>query len=405
MVLAGAADALADQAIENAADVFIYALPLYEMSRVRRRALAGRAKSNTLYHARALADARSRAVTTPNTDTLYSTAWIDLSAGPVEITLGAAAGRYQSVALMDLYSNNFAVLHPSGEPRSVTLRHGEGAECLASPTREVWLLARTYAAGAADLDPAHGAQHTIRLTAPSIETPTAPLLEPAVKADPATVFAAMATLVRDNPLPAEDQPIRDAIARLGPMPSPAVLQAGRAAAMTRLRALRATERNGWRYPHKDLADFGRDYVYRAQVAIGGLAALPVSEAIYLSWMGQPVTGNRGYRLRVPGQGLFEPGGFWSLTLYEPDGAGGLYFYDNPERGYAIKSGSRDLARGSDGSVEIVMSHVRPDGHGANWLPAPEGAFSAVFRTYLPTEAFRSGALTLPEIVAVQPFAR
>jgi hypothetical protein len=40
-------------------------------------------------------------------------------------------------------------------------------------------------------------------------------------------------------------------------------------------------RNGWSFPRFSLGDFGEDYDYRAAVALGGLAALPRVEAMYL----------------------------------------------------------------------------------------------------------------------------
>ena len=56
-------------------------------------------------------------MTTPNNDTLYSTTQLDLSAGPVTITVPASGDRYLSLALMDAYTNNFAILgHPDHGP-------------------------------------------------------------------------------------------------------------------------------------------------------------------------------------------------------------------------------------------------------------------------------------------------
>ncbi len=57
-----------------------------------------------------LADHASRAVTTPNNDTLYSTAFLDLTQGPVTLTVPATGARYWSAAVMDMFTNNNAVL-------------------------------------------------------------------------------------------------------------------------------------------------------------------------------------------------------------------------------------------------------------------------------------------------------
>ncbi|MFT2603996.1 DUF1214 domain-containing protein, partial [Escherichia coli] len=78
--------------------------------------------------------------------------------------------------------------------------------------------------------------------------------------------------------------------------------------------------DGWSYPERHLGNFGDDYLYRAQIALGALAALEPAEATYLMCNsdadGRPLDGNSRYRLR------FEPGqappakAFWSLTMYE-----------------------------------------------------------------------------------------
>ena len=73
-----------------AREAWIYALPLVEVATTRQRGQALGHGMGVFVHVRNLANHRHRAVTTPNNDTLYSTAQLDLSAGPVTITLPAA---------------------------------------------------------------------------------------------------------------------------------------------------------------------------------------------------------------------------------------------------------------------------------------------------------------------------
>ena len=68
-----------------ARDAFIYTLPLIEVATTRQRGMGLGQRMGAFTHVRNLATAKHRAVTTPNTDTLYSTAHVDLSAGPVTI--------------------------------------------------------------------------------------------------------------------------------------------------------------------------------------------------------------------------------------------------------------------------------------------------------------------------------
>lgn len=410
---AGAAGVGADDPrVVAAASVFIYALPLYEIARTRGRGLVAGQRINQFSHGRALSDARSRWVTTPNVDTLYSVIWLDLGAGPVEIDLPPPSGRYVSLALMDAFSNNFAVLHPEDPgsaritvagPQGGTAASG-GRTLIAAPTREVWALVRIYVAGEADLDAAHGVQDAFRIAGSSVAAPAEQPLPLAVRGDPAQVFAVMAALVRANPKPPEDRSILEALEALGLAPgataAPAdVLDAGRAAVLVQMRGFARARVGDWFYPKDDLGDFGQDYLYRAQVAIGGLAALPVREALYLSAAaGQGALFQGGaWRLRFPADAPPPAGAFWSLTLYEPDGTGGLYFFDNPERIYAIKNLDPGFRRAADGSATITIAPQRPTDPDVNWLPAPEGRFALIFRAYRPGAALLDRSYRLPPV--------
>jgi hypothetical protein len=62
-----------------ARDAYLYVLPLLEMAATRDRLLSRGAAQNVIYHRRDLADSSSRSVTSPNNDTLYSAAWLDLT--------------------------------------------------------------------------------------------------------------------------------------------------------------------------------------------------------------------------------------------------------------------------------------------------------------------------------------
>ena len=55
------------------------------METVRTRLIANGGAQNTIYARRMLADHTSRGVTSPNNDTLYASAWLDLPQGPVTV--------------------------------------------------------------------------------------------------------------------------------------------------------------------------------------------------------------------------------------------------------------------------------------------------------------------------------
>ena len=162
-----------------------------------------------------------------------------------------------------------------------------------------------------------------------------------------------------------------------------------------------TPQQGWIYPKADLGDFGQDYAYRASVALLGLGALPLQEAVYVFGAGDAETpqrydGNGHYTIRFPPGQLPPARAFWSVTLYQPADNGNLFFYDNDQNRYAIGDRTAGLVYDADGALTLHIGHADPGGQAsANWLPAPAGPFTLVFRGYLPDASLVDGAYRLP----------
>src|SRR5690349_24044475 len=84
----------------------IYLFPVYEMYRTRWQGTVNEAnplrqRLNRFRHIAQLADHRTRGVTTPNNDTFYSSAWLDLSE-PMFLTVPPVGDLYYSYAFLDL---------------------------------------------------------------------------------------------------------------------------------------------------------------------------------------------------------------------------------------------------------------------------------------------------------------
>src|ERR1700754_4708749 len=118
------------------------------MSRPRDR-LRCVAPPNKMINNSRLATPAARTVVGPNNDTLYSTAWLDLRAGPVVLGVPAVADRYYGFQFLDLYTNTirdigtrttgpkagrFAVVGPGWRGRLPA-----GVTRIDAPTPEVWL--------------------------------------------------------------------------------------------------------------------------------------------------------------------------------------------------------------------------------------------------------------------------
>jgi hypothetical protein len=150
-----------------------------------------------------------------------------------------------------------------------------------SPTRWVWLLIRILIDGEADRSTANALQDAIGLT--GLSRPHPP--RQATREAPWDLFVtALQALLIENPPPAEDLVFFDRIARLGLGPEGgfdaarfsasdiARIEAGLAKARASVIGKRSGNvRDGWIYPRSNLGAFGQDDLFRAQVAVGGLA--------------------------------------------------------------------------------------------------------------------------------------
>jgi hypothetical protein len=310
-------------------------------------------------------------------------------------------------------------------------------ELVRAPTNSVWLLGRILVDGPDDLPSVRALQGKTLLETPDmrnerriLETeelmrqrsvlPPQPVADwPAPnRADPFDLFQVGMQALGESPLGERDRAAIESFADLKLRPGRkfdvrafseserAAIQGGIADAPAEIRS--AARRygkvvNGWSYPEGNLGNFGDDYLYRAVVALTGLAALETAEATYLTCNtdegGRPLDGKSGYVLR------FEPGNlppakaFWSLALYEVTPESRAFFTDNPLGRYAIGDRTKGLKKGADGSLEIYLQHERPAaGKESNWLPAPEsGPVRLVLRAYEPHLALLDGRYRVPPV--------
>jgi hypothetical protein len=403
-----------------AREAWLYVLPLIEVANADIMGLRADTAPNTLVHVRDLVDHRFRDITTPNNDTLYSTAKIDLSQGPVSLTLPASGERYLSLALMDAYTNNFAILgtRTTGPDGGVFTLIGPneqargGAGELRAPTNQVWALARVLIDGPEDLEAARAVQSGLSIQGPE----AAPPPKPASRRDPwPAYFASAAQLLAANPPPATDRAILRRIAPLGltdgfdagrfSEAEAAQIEAGVAEAVHDARRGGlggASFVDGWSYPNSALGDFGQQYGFRAAVALSGLAALPPVEAMYMRARGHLpralFDGTRMWRLHFAADRMIPVDGFWSLTLYEPTDDGQYFFADNRLSRYSIGDRTAGLTHNADGSLDIWIGAESPgEGLEGNWLPAPAGPFALFMRAYMPRAELRGGRYRLPPV--------
>ena len=415
---------------------FQFAFPVYEMMRTRANAVkaaeaAGTTIVNNFIARTTLADASTREVTTPNNDTLYASAWLDLSGGPVVLTMPALPKRYHSAALMDLFTDNTSVLGTradGGKGGNVLIagpawrgQGPEGVPIVRAGTNDTWLLVRVVVHGPDDLVNAADAIKQFELKPGAGDTAiSSPKEVPVARPDARLFLAVVNEALGRGPLPPADAQRMLRYADWGIVPGevdafdklPPEKQELWTKAMPALRAeLRAglaavPPVDGWSYSPANAGAFGDDDASRASTALGGLAALPRQEAMYMTARtdkaGEPLDGAKAaYYVRLPGK--LPVGGFWSLTAYQREPDGRLYFYDTPTKRYALTDRTKFLHYDRDGSVEVFLQPEKPFGERAvNWLPIPKGPFVLVFRAYLPGEPLTSGKLKLPPVETAEP---
>lgn len=400
--------AIADEARVRAA--VIQTLPLFEMMRMRAATTArrhpelgfasdDRASSlrwvNQFTHTHRRLGPNDREVVSPNNDTVYSNAWLDLSAGPVSIESPDVGERYWTLGLLDAWTNPFAYIgrRTTGNGAQNTLIHGPGwrgvvpggvTHVIAAPGADVWLIGRFLVDDdGADAASVRALQMQLRmrrldgsdaalrvdtgLEGRNVAVPQAELFR-------ATVDAALAR----NPAPAGES--------LEWPPAPAALAALLPQVYDELRTAEQPHAlgGGWAIPVRVRTNWGDDHLTRARVARNLIGALGIEEAMYptaeIDADGAPLDGSHAYELRfAPGAGP-KVGAFWSLTLYRRSDC---LFVANPIDRYSIGDRTPGLLHDPDGGWAIRLQAADP-GSGVNWLPTPPGeSFYVVLRLYQP----------------------
>ena len=414
------------QAAVIAAQAYIYGYPLMEYERVRQTVPA----LNTIYSLTSFANPDVDPIWTaigggkrPNTDTFYSLAELDLSNGPVVLSVPDMGDRYYSFQLTDPYTNvvdyigsrttgtgpaEYAIVWTDGPQGTIP----DGATVVKVPYSSILMLGRTLAGDAADQ------QKAIDLVKQYSLDPTGgtPVVTPQPKPGLAYLDAISAAMT-GNPPPAQDAAELTKLAKIGVGPGLTVADAGlgplsrlaadlavkvTAALLPTLANLQqlvsAVQHKGWAIPDSSIGDFGTNYLLRAGVAEVGLIANTPEEAMYSSALLDssllPLNGCNTYVLHFAAGQTPPSNAFWSVTVY--DGNGNLV--QNSENRYSVSSSRPDeLVTRPDGSIDIIFSTTDPGDPTANWLPIPDGSFEVYLRNYVPQQAALDGSWTPPGI--------
>lgn len=369
----------------------------------------------------------------PNSDTLYFTAWYDLSEGPVVLSTPDTQGRYFTIAVTNLYAE---ASHIGRRTTGTQVQHHalippgwegdlpEGVQAFPVESSRGWLLGRMYVAGPDDLTTAESLVAGFTLTE-AAQWPARPApwsrpdsveAQPLAPHDSFLFFQMLDQALRALPARPAEQALLDQFRQIGigadtPFDAENLSHGAReglerALAQGQTLVEASTRRtitayNGWMMSF-DIGRYGFQYLHRASVAKGGYGNLP-EESLYPAAVfdanGELLSGAKRYRVTFPAEGLPPTQGFWSLAAYD------LWLrqlVENPIERYAIGDRTDGLRFNADGSLTLYLQHAEPEQGVSNWLPIPEGYFLLVMRLYEPEQAALEHAWLPPKIDVIDP---
>ncbi len=432
--------------VQAATELYLYGYPLVyctdeirKLSSPQSTLLPGGVAFNSFGLARQLLGPDAKFVS-PNNDTLYVAAPVDMSGGPIMLHTPDTGDRYYVLQFVDAWSNNVAyvgrratgtkaadwMLVPPGYAGAVPPE----TTAIEVPTDVAVIVGRVQVDGEADLSAVHALQDQFTLS-PAPDAGTCAGI-PDADERVSTVLAfwdRFRVYLRRFPPPDADREFVELAARAGlldeqsPFFEPdatlaAVLAEGAAKGKALLESLvsgHGAEPGAWTSalhmfdynldrcglgtidsPDWKIADRKQAYITRAVAARAGLWGNHGYEADY-EIVHQDEHGdvlNGGHRYQVTFNPPPPANAFWSLTMYDtPD----YYLVDNPIDRYSIGDRTPGLRYGDDGSVTISMQVDDPDDGTANWLPAPSGDFRPILRMYEPGPSVLDGTYPLSKI--------
>jgi len=369
---------------------------------------------------------KDTAIPTPNSDTPYSFAWLDLRAEPIVLSVPAVdSKRYYSVMLCDGNTYNFGYIgtRSTGSEAGDYMVVGpnwSGAtppgikKVMRSSTQFALAGYRTQLFNPADIPNVKKVQAGYR-----VQPLSAYLKQPAPPAAAAVDFPKIdKDLVKTNffkyldfalqfaPPAPNEKDIRAKLALIGvgagktfdfkdlSLEHKAEVGLGMKDGDTKIADYLSSGMkviNGWKIGSLpgDSAHYNGDWLMRAAAAQAGIYGNDAVEAVYpltrVTADGQTIDTSKSNYVLMFAKGQLPPvNSFWSVTMY--DGKNQLLI-ENPLNRYLINSPMLPkMTTNRDGSLTLYIQKDSPGkAKESNWLPAPNGPVYLVMRLYWPKE--------------------
>ena len=372
-------------------------------------------------------------IVTPNNDSPYSYAWVDLRAEPWVLTMPKIEDkRFYTSQWNDLWGfvlDNPGSVEDGNEGTSVLLASPKWKGELPKGVKRVikgdtdflGTLTRTQLMEPKDLPNVQRIQKEYELQPLSAFLgKTAPPAAPAIEwkawkegVETTEEFWSYVNFLLPHTTPnPEDKPILDRMAKLGLVAgqvwNPASLDkevreaiaAGIKDALADVQKASAGEVDPGSF-FRSRADLNKNYFARTMGVFMGIFGNVSKVSVYFSVgadkQGELFDGSKhSYEITFTADQIPPAKNFWSFTMYKlPQ----RWLVENPISRYSIGSPTPGLKTAEGGSITLYFSAKSPGKEKeSNWLPAPDGPFWMVLRTYGPSETILDKTWEVPSVM-------
>jgi len=446
----GTAQMSLDSITEITKEAYIYGYPMVDNYRIQYEYYQDstnaefKAPWNQLGNIARVFTPKDIAVQTPNSDTPYSWAGLDLRAEPIVLTVPLIeASRYYSIQFIDAYTFNFAYIgsRTTGNKANSFLIAGPNwngevppgiSKVIKSETELITAIYRTQLFNTKDLNNVKKIQDGYKVQPLSSFLNTEPPagvnkidfikpLTPEEQKSSLDFFKIMNFAMQYTPANSKETELMSRFAKVG-------IEAGKEFNVQKLSpevktAMEKGMQEAWTVDFatiKSKIDKGEvtsgdlfgtrdflknNYLKRMTAAVLGIYGNSKEEAMY-PFYGVDSGGNaldgtiNKYTMHFTEGELPPVNAFWSLTMYKMPQS---LLVDNPINRYLLNSTMiPDFVRDKDGGVTLYIQNESPGKTlEANWLPAPKGPFVTVMRLYWPKEAALDGTWKNPPLELVK----
>ncbi len=377
-------------------------------------------------------------VQTPNSDTPYSWAGLDLRAEPIVLSVPKIEpNRYYSIQLTDAYTFNFdyAGTRTTGNDAGSFMVVGPGwkgetpkgiKKVFRSDTDFISAIYRTQLFNPADIDNVIKIQDGYKVqtlskylgTKAPAAAPTVDWIKPLTRDAQATnleFFNIMNFVLTYCPTVPSEAALRERFSRIGvaggmtfdparlsPEMKTAIEQ-GRADAWQAFEGgvkelIEGKITSGDVFGSREFLKDNYLYLWIGTIGIYGNAKEEAMYPVYRADSeGKALSGANRYTLHFAADKYPPVHAFWSLTMYDLPQS---LLVANPINRYLINSPMLpQMKKDADGGLTIYIQNESPGkDKESNWLPAPKGAFTTYMRLYWPKKAALDGSWTAPKLI-------